>query len=279
MKKKVLALMLLAGPACNALAYEGKGFNPGDWKMMPASLESRDGQWNLRLRNLDLFAKSCSLRVLHKGIPLLPITPYLFKADRSLSLPLTIKSEVTLQLSDLQTQMACIKIRDDEKPDTLPNPADLSCQLEKEDCEHICKADEENPDRCENNHLLLEFSRTSYQVTETEKTLIGQIEVQSLASTPLTCQAVMTARVIGGAAGDVSGIIAATESFVIEPGESLEQKWSFDKSEAGAGRTFDISRPRIAALCTEGNQQKEPSWYQSCQPLKRPECNWLLVKD
>ncbi|WP_141735276.1 hypothetical protein [Oligoflexus tunisiensis] len=279
MKTISLILMLLSGPSLNAWAYEGKGFNPGDWKMMPASLEDRDGQWHLRLRNLDLFPKYCSLHVRHKGESLRPTASYLFKAERSLSLPLGIKVQEPLQWTDLQTHMSCIQPHAGENPEALPDPGALSCQMEMEDCGHICEAESGNVDRCENKHLLLEFSRASYQVTETEKTLTGQVQVQSLATTPLTCQAVMTARVIGGATGDVSGIVAATESFVIEPGQSRKQLWTFDKSEAGVGRHFDISRPRIAALCAVGKLQKDASWYQSCQPLKRPECNWLLVKD
>lgn len=279
MRQLPLVLTLLLGTSINAWAYEGKGSNPGDWKMMPASLERNNGNWHLRLRNLDLFQKYCTLRVMMKGDKLIHDESLLFKADRSLSLPLGIDAQQSLSLADFQYNMACIKLADDENPDKLPDPGKMSCHLETQDCENICKADDANVDRCENRHLLLEFSRSSYKVEETETSLTAHAPFNSEASETLTCQALMTARIVGGAAGDVSAIVAATESFVIEPKQSLGQQWTFDKSEAGIGRRFDISRPRIAVLCAKGRLEKDSNWFKTCHPLKRSECNWLVVKD
>src|SRR4051812_28288309 len=77
----VIVGLLSLSMSITAWAYEGKGRNPGDWKMMPASLESVQGQWHLRLRNLDLFQKYCTLRVTHKGDELIQDVSLLFKAD------------------------------------------------------------------------------------------------------------------------------------------------------------------------------------------------------
>jgi hypothetical protein len=263
----------------NAWAYEGKGSNPGDWKMMPASLETQNGKWQLRLRNLDLFPKYCSLRVTLKEDRLIQDEVLLFKADRSVTRPLGLDAERLLSLDDLSMNLSCVKLADGEGLDQLPDPSKLSCEMAREDCENICKADSENIDRCENQHLVLEFSRSSYRFEENSKALTAHAPLKSKASEVLTCQALMTARVVGGAEGDVSAVIAATESFVVEPGQTLDQQWSFDKSEAGMGRHFDISRPRIAVLCAPGKLVKDSNWFKSCHPLKRSECNWLHVKD
>jgi hypothetical protein len=279
MRQLPLVLTLLLGTSINAWAYEGKGSNPGDWKMMPASLETQNGKWHLRLRNLDLFPKYCSLRVTLKEDKLIQDEALLFKADRSLTRPLDVDADRSLSLDDLNSNLSCVKLADGETLEQLPDPGKLGCEMDREDCENICKADAENIDRCENQHLVLEFSRSSYKVEETTAALKAQARIKSNANETLTCQALMTARIVGGAEGDVSAVIAATESFVMEPAQKLEQQWTFDKSEAGVGRRFDISRPRIAVLCASGKVEKDSNWFKSCHPLKRSECNWLLVKD
>ncbi len=267
----------LALAATHAQAYEGQGKNPGDWKEMPASLEQKADDWQLRLRNLDVFAKFCSLKLRYQGEVLVDQSRLLIKADRSIELPLGLPASTAAEWHNLETSMACVKLEDGETSDKVPDPGSLQCDLAKADCGHICAADAGHIDRCANDHLLIDFKRSTYEVEESPEAWTAVAQFVSVAKQDLICQLVITAA-ITGPAGDLSYIVAPSETVILQAGKAQNLHWNFSKTEAGEGRQVDLSRPRVAGLCSFDLTKKPADWYRSCQPLKRSECNWVVAR-
>ena len=260
-----------------ALAFEGDGRNPGNWKMLPAAIETDSEGSALRLRNLDLFPKLCSLLVKREGKVVLEADRLLFRADRSLSLALG-KAENGVTIQDLHIGMACVKVLASDDEPSLPAPKELACKPATSDCEQVCEAAPDQVNACRNDHLLVSFDRSSWTTTESSKEWTAEAHVSQQTAEPLTCQFLATAKIIGTTA-EVSYLVNPSAVTLIEAGADQIIRWNFNKTEAGIGRELDLSRPRVVALCEVGEQKKPANWYFSCDPLKRSECNWLTQKN
>ncbi len=275
MSKRALLFGLFA--ASRAFAYEGDGHNPGSWKMLPTSIEIQASGPALRLKNLDLFPKLCSLVVQRKGTLILEADRLLFRADRSMSLSLPA-AEPELSIDDLKIGLACVKLLPNETEASVPTPKDLSCSPQNDDCEQSCKAALDQPNACLNDHLAVAFDRSSWTVTESEQEWTAEATFHQQTEGRLTCQFLATAKIVGSDS-EVSFLINPSPITVLSADANQTVRWSFNKAEAGAGRTLDLSRPRVVGLCAPGTQKKSENWYFSCDPLKRSECNWVTQKN
>lgn len=294
MKSTLLFLVSLI--SLQAFSTEGDGSNPGDWKMMPTAVAKEESGYYLKIRNLDLFEKTCSLKVKWEGHTLLFEKQMRFLATRSQDIKLNLldqllanapseaneMSSLLPNYESLDIDIACVKPKEGQSLNEYPTLSSSACFESSSDCQQICEASSSAADACVNDHLLVNFLRDSWKVTESSRGWTASGLFVHSEKAPLECQIVITAK-IDGSSGETSFIVAPSKQTIFNTNKSKRITWNFSKAEAGIGHEIDLSHPRVVGLCsksatvvTGGNTD---DWYKSCDPLKRPECNWIVPID
>lgn len=277
----ILSFALLALSSAYLHAKERREANPGDWHSSPYGFSSNyeDGKVHITIRNLDSFTKNCQLQIGNQrqgSLELILDQTLLFKPNRSLEIP--VASIEQFSTDSLKINMGCLPSNEIEKPETNP-PLDTNvCSITAPDCQQLCPAAISNPESCENNHVLIDFERKSFKVITNDDHISYFAEFKSAAEETLNCQFLTVAKGVSHGTGDRVYLQLSSEPRVISPGERYLIEWKFSRDELGAIDEIDSSRPRIVGTCTRNLNKQSPDFYSSCDPLKRPECNWVLAQ-
>jgi|GEM_PF-4252511 len=279
--KKILALgVILAG--ASGIAQGAAGRNPGHWRSSPYEIKveklAEGPVVVVRLRNLDRFAKLCSLSL--RGPNLVPAkaplaSRFVLQVNSEREERFTLPSLTFDALAQVSPEMACTEIPSGTDPATVASP-EAGCDPRATDCDLLCAAQDSTLSSCRNDHLILSYQRDSLRRSTNGTRHDVEVEIANTSGDALECEFVLPVLSYDPLNPTPRAFILVKEKRAVVPGKTQKVAFSIDDASAGSGMVLHFENLKVVTTCAPSPVRTD--LVGKCDPVARPECNWLVAK-